>query len=146
MKKVERSQPIVFTWKMFLLSFSALIGLMPIFLYGYYRNGERKAARQDPGFTTGVVTELTYRSIKHRRWYEATARFEVNSRVYTCSGKAAYTLTNEQRRSLIGVRLPVIYQRANPANSYLLSSERAFNRIDANLPDSLSWTKAYFTD
>ena len=127
MEKKDDPQKIVFTWKMLLLSLSFLIAMIPALIGGFYRNSQRKATRQDQGFTTGTVTRFIKTGNGKRSWYDAYADYRVKERVYTCVGKAKIRLTKSQCDSLIGVRLPVIYERANPANAYLLTSTRAFN-------------------
>ncbi len=146
MEKKDDSQKAVFTWKMLLLSFSFLIAMTPILISGFYRNSQRKAIREDQAFTTGTVSKFVKTGNRKRRWYNVSADYRVNERVYTCVGKAEIRLTKIQCDSLIGVRLPVIYEKNDPANAYLLTSTKAFNRFNFDLPDSLSWTAQYFTD
>ncbi|XWW44776.1 hypothetical protein JYG30_18780 [Fibrella sp. USSR17] len=146
METKDDPQKIVFTWKMALISFSLLIALIPTLVAGLLRNRERKAIRQNPALTTGTVTRFERGSNGKRRWYNAYADYRAQDRVYTCVGHATISLTKHQRDSLIGVRLPVIYEKDNPKNAHLLSGVRAFNRFNLDLPDSLSWTTSYFTN
>ncbi|WP_375444836.1 hypothetical protein [uncultured Fibrella sp.] len=146
MEKKEDPQKVVFTWKMLLLSFSFLIGMTPILIGAFYRNSQRKAIREDQAFTTGTISKFVKTGNGKRRWYDAYADYRVNDRVYTCIGKAKSRLTEAQCNSLIGVRMPVIYEKKDPANAYLLTSTKAFNRFNFDLPDSLGWTAQYFTD
>lgn len=134
------------SWKVFLLAFSFLIALSPFFLYHFYRNAERKAIRQDRSFTVGTISRLAYQNRKTRNWYATYATYQVGGVKFMCQGKAFDTLTAEQQKSLIGRQLPVIYEKSNPSNGELLSSERKFSRFNLVLPDSLTWTKSYFFD
>ncbi len=123
-----------------------MIIMIPTLVAGFIRNRERKAIRQNQALTTGTVTRFEHGGNGKRRWYNAYADYRAHDRVYTCVGHATILLTKNQRDSLIGVRLPVIYEKGNPENAHLLTSTKAFNRFNFDLPDSLSWTAQYFTD
>ncbi|ARK13138.1 hypothetical protein A6C57_23915 [Fibrella sp. ES10-3-2-2] len=146
MKMKDDPQKIVFTWKMALIAFSFLIAMIPTLVAGFLRNRERKASRQNQAFTMGTVTQFERGGNGKRSWYNAYADYRAHDRVYTCVGHATILLTKNQRDSLLGVRLPVIYEKDNPKNAHLLSGVRAFNRFNLDLPDSLSWTTSYFTN
>ena len=121
-KRVDLERP-TFTWKMLLLSSAFLVGMSPLLLYQFYRNYERGAIRRNRAFTTATLTTFEYYSFRGSQYYKVYAAYRVKGVRFTCSGKAVRALTLQQRRSLIGVRLPVIYDSVNPANSALLSSE-----------------------
>lgn len=146
MEKANYPKRPVFTWKIFLLSFSFLIAISPVVLYQFYRNARRDAIRQNRAFASAAITQLTYQSRKGRDWYKTYAVYQVGGTAFTCFGKAVRTLTARQRRLLVGRHLPVIYDKTNPANGQLLSDEGAFNRYGLDFPDSLDWTKSYFID
>lgn len=134
------------SWKILLLAFSFLIGMSPVLFAEFYENLKRKAIRQDNSFTTATITRLEYKARKGRDWYATYAAYQVGGVSFVAKGKAFDTLTPEQRHSLIGRRLPVIYEKTDPSNAVLLSSARQFNRFDLNRPDSLIWTRLYFFD
>ncbi|RYF55957.1 MAG: hypothetical protein EOO39_37340 [Cytophagaceae bacterium] len=146
MSKNDDPQKIVFTWKILLITLSLPLAMIPALIAGFQRNSQRKAIRQNQDLTVGTVTRFERGSNGKRRWYNAYADYRANNRVYTCVGQASILLTKNQRDSLIGVRLPVIYERGNPENAHLLTGLRAFNRFNFDLPDSLSWTTSYFTN
>lgn len=133
-------------WKIFLIAFSFLIGMGPILLGNFYKIAKRKAIRQDRSFATATITRLEYEARKGRDWYTAYATYQVGGTSFMAEGKAFETLTPEQRTSLIGRRLPVIYEKTDPSNGALLVSERQFNRFNLDRPDSLAWTRLYFFD
>lgn len=132
--------------KTFLMAFSILFVLIPISLRYFYDRAQRKAIRQNHSFATGVITRLAYRSGKGRNFYWAYAEYRVNGLPFTCAGKAFRTLRPAQRDSLVGIKLPVIYERSKPSNNQLLYSEAQFNRFNLTFPDSLSWTNLYFLE
>ncbi len=126
------------SWKIFLVAFSFLIGMLPIFGIHFYKIAKRKAIRRDSSFGTATITHLEYKARKGRHWYAVHATYWVDGTAFIGTGKAVETLTPEQRNSLIGRNLPVIYEKTDPSNGALLSSERQFNRFQLDRPDSLA--------
>lgn len=147
MEKGNDSQRVRFTWKMFLLSFAFLIGMIPLFWYQFYRIYQYKAIARDRAFTGATVIRFGDHTTRAgHRWCSIEATYRVGNASHICAGKTSAVLSPEQRQLLVGTRLPVIYEKTDPSNSYLLSSKAVFDRFNLAFPDSLAWTKLYFTD
>ena len=133
-------------WKVFVMIFVYLLVFVPMVWHFFHSRFQRKAIRQKHSFASGVITRLVFRSGKGRNFYWTCAEYRVNGVPFTCRGKAFRTLKPDQRDSLVGLKLPVIYERARPSNSKLLYSEAQFNRFNLAFPDSLGWTISYFLE
>lgn len=129
--------------KVILLSFSSLalsLLVIPKLLSIYERNQIQK----DQVFTVGSITRFEYVKRKVRGHYRADIQYWVDGKPFTTQARAFHKLTSQQRYSLVNQRLPVIYEKKDPANSIVLSNEERFGSFGLMLPDSLIWTRQYF--
>jgi hypothetical protein len=139
----EREQQEWPSSKLILMMFSKLI-LCLVVIPKMYLIYQKKKIRRDREFTTATITRFERRTNRNKRYYLAHAQYQVDGQSFVSKGKVRITLTHWQLDSLLYTRLPIVYQKANPANNELLSTGRKFGWYGLALPDSLVWTRPYF--
>ncbi|WP_221621997.1 DUF3592 domain-containing protein [Larkinella knui] len=110
-------------------------------LYTIY---ERKQIQNDQAFTVGTIERFNYERRKVRDVYRVDVQYNVDGKVFTAKSRAFWKLTKWQLDSVMKQKLPVVYEKSDPSNSIVLSTEERFGQFGLMLPDSLIWTRQYF--
>ncbi len=129
--------------KALLIAFIPLLLLLATIpkLYTIY---ERKQIQKDQAFTVGTISRFKYERRRSRDVYRVEVRYKVDGKMFTGRSRAFWSLTEWQLHSILEKPLPVIYEKNNPSNGVVLSTEEQFGHFELTFPDSLNWTRPYF--
>jgi hypothetical protein len=130
--------------KAFLIAFMPLLLLLATIpkLYTIY---ERRQIRKEPAFAAGTISRFETGQTRYRkRVYRVEVRYLINGKSFTEKCRAFHSLTEWQLHSLLEKQLPVIYEKDDPSNGVVLSTEEQFGHFGFTFPDSLIWTRQYF--
>ncbi|GAB3319772.1 hypothetical protein GCM10027299_12670 [Larkinella ripae] len=129
--------------KALLIAFTPLLLLLATVpkLYSVF---QRKQIRKDPVMTVGTLSHFESVRTRYRHFYRAEVRFWVDGQSYVGKTRSFHTLTDQQLHDLLGQKLPILYEKSEPSNSVVLSTEEQFGHFEFHFPDSLRWTKSYF--
>ncbi|MFC5412923.1 hypothetical protein ACFPMF_26605 [Larkinella bovis] len=126
-----------------LLAFTPLLLLLAAAprMYSIY---QRKQIRKESVVTVGTVSHFELVKTRYWQYYRANTRFLVNEKSFVGKSRVIRTLSEGQLQGLRGETLPVIYEKGNPSNNVVLSTEEKFSQFEFMFPDSLHWTRQYF--
>ncbi len=110
----------------------------------FYTIYKRKQIQKDQAFTVGTISRFKYERGRARDVYRVDVQYKVDGKLFTGKSRAFWSLTEWQLDSLLEEKLPVVYEKADPSNSVVLSNEDRFGQFGFMLPDSLIWTRQYF--
>lgn len=130
--------------KALLIAFTPLLILLTAApkLYSIF---QRKQIRKESVVIVGTVSNFEKIRLRYgQHYYRANIRFRVDGKSFVGTSRVFRTLTEWQRHALLEEKLPVIYEKSNPSNNVVLSTEEKFANFEFMFPDSLRWTRQYF--
>lgn len=135
-----RRNPKLFLKRPYIAVAVMLIGMIIFIIYG---NHKLKALKKQSVISNGIVENF----MRARGMSGVAVRytFEVNGKNFEGSSRL---LISDKRRThlgclLIGKQFPVVYQRTNPENSYMLLTTKNFVQFNVKIPSSVMKTIKY---
>ncbi|RCR66443.1 hypothetical protein [Larkinella punicea] len=129
--------------KVILMAFSSLL-LSLAAAPKFYTIYKRKQIQKDQAFAVGTISRFKYERGRARDVYRVEVQYNVDGKLFTGKCRAFWSLREWQLDSLLEEKLPVVYEKADPSNSVILSNEEQFGHFGLAFPDSLIWTRQYF--
>ncbi|MGA0559112.1 hypothetical protein ACO2Q8_20815 [Larkinella sp. VNQ87] len=105
---------------------------------------ERRQIRKNSAMAVGTVVRYEYVKKKYRQYFRACVWYTADGKPFTVTARVQDRLSNQQLHAILNEKLPVIYEKGNPANGVVLANEERFGNFGLMLPDSLRWTRDYF--
>jgi hypothetical protein len=129
--------------KVILMAFSSLL-LSLAAAPKFYTIYERKQIQKDQAFAVGTITRFKYERGRAKDVYRMDVQYEVDGKLFTGKSRAFWSLGEWQLDLLLKEKLPVVYEKSDPSNGVVLSTEEQFGHFELTFLDSLIWTSKYF--
>lgn len=95
--------------------------------------------KKDPAIINGVQVNRIGKVARTYGLYNFDFRFETNGKIISASSEVAMPENMISAEMLLGKKFPVIYQKNNPSNAYMLITKGDFEIFNLHFPDSLQW-------
>jgi hypothetical protein len=127
--------------KVRIISYASVILTVILYLYFHYRKINR--IYFNGKVTSAYVYEINYGSLKGSK-IVIKYYYYVNGKKYYDGVDAG--LNYYVRDSMLHSYFPLVYDSTKPKNNELMISEKPWQKLNLNFPDSLNWLKKYYPD